>query len=211
LTSGYSEVHIQAFLLIVIYALAHGEYKLGGLAAAALLWANDMSLIIYAIFFVIAAVTLRSYRKDSVTSVGVFLTTWIAGISPWVIYKWYHALGDGYLGTQNFGYIDGALGLFAKCLFNHGSAGIFWIGILLGFLYLLIMRRDSIKNLSLIFCGLMLIVLNLILYTSTDAYDLMINQNTIHRSLLQIAPVVAIALMINLGQAERLHDTVDES
>lgn len=204
MTAGYAEILIQGYLLLSFWAILNKHYVLGGIFGAAMIWSKNEGLILFIpcvilclCFYLLLSKELN--LKEKASAFLKFNLTWLIAISPWLIFKWMNGVGLTIPGDNKLGYVEGALSKMAAALFNAPSSSILWIFLLIGFL---VASSRIIKDKQLITMAagsLILLTMMVFVFTSTGAYIFLENQMTIHRSLLQIAPLFIITIVIALG------------
>jgi len=205
-TAGYAEVYVQVYLLLAVWALFKKKYILAGLLSAGLIWSKNEGLVIFvpclAVGLLITLLLDQSQTlKERITKFTKYNLSWLFLMLPWIIFKWSSGLGYNLSNTDEVGFVDGSLPKLYTAFFDSPSSSILWIFLLLGMI-LSAKRIWSRKNLHvLLLTCIALLVATIFLYTFTGSYIGLENQATIHRSLLQIAPLFIILVCAALGSS----------
>lgn len=202
--SGYSEITVQALILLFIISLLSKEWIMAGLMSCALAYTKNEGLLLYLpIFSFLIAWQILRLNFDFKTKIKSFISYLLAAIlliSPWLIFKYQNGIPfSAPVAVENY-FHPGSVELFFNAIFNSASSSIYWIFCLF---FITIRFSAVMKNHNLQMMGvLLLFTLSLYLYVFcfTGAYIFLINQMTIHRSLLQIAPVVILLAAGTLPQ-----------
>lgn len=208
MTAGYAEIFIQAYLILAFWAIMNNRFVLAGIFTAALIWSKNEGLVLFVPCLLFSLgfrllLTPGLNLLEKVKSILIYTFTWLLAISPWLLFKLTHGIGFTIPGNQDIGYVEGAFSLFYKAMFAAPSSGILWIFLLLA---IALGSRQIFQNkelLSILSGAIIVLLMMLFVFTCTGAYPFLENQMTIHRSLLQIAPVFVILAVLALGQSKQ--------
>lgn len=216
ITAGYVEIYMQAYLILALWGIFNGKYVFAGLMTAALIWSKNEGLILFVptltlcLFFTL----LLNRDLDLAKKAKLFANyklTWIAIISPWILFKLFKGIGFTIPGNSDIGYVDGTLKLFGYAMFDNPSSSFFWAFILIGIIISSSRIIKDKKLLPIAAGAFTLLAMMLFVFTSTGAHVFLENQMTIHRSLLQIAPVFIVLVCLSLvGEKTKLKEVQKE-
>ncbi len=196
--SGYSEIILQALGIMFLIALIKKEYMVAGLITSTAIFAKNEGLVLYLpLFFILVLWNIVASNKNTGSLFRNLLKFLLASgvlILPWIIFK---LVNDVPLTTPTqaeYYYHDGSLGLFFEAMFQSSSSSIYWslIFILSAINIMRIIKDQNLKMILVLLLGL--IIAYILIFCFTGANIFLVNQATIHRSLLQIAPI-GIVLM----------------
>jgi len=205
-TSGYSEITIQCISIVALLSIIKKEWKVTGLLLGAIIFTKNEGLVLYVpIFLVAIAIGLfmdkvkfkTQFINYSKILTGVFLFT-----LPWIIFKLINGVSlSTPIKKENY-YHEGAISMFFDLMFNSPSSGIFWIVAVLFILFgiLKIVRNKIAIQIFVIIAGLIAGFIYIFCFTGANIF--MLNEMTIHRTLLQIMPLVII-FMVSLTTETR--------
>lgn len=194
--SGYSEITIQALSVVALICLLRKEWIVFGLTLGAMIFTKNEGLLLYfPLFLLLSCVTIFLEPRTlsaKLKSVALVLLSSLALVVPWLSFK----LSAGVpfstpIKEENYYHTD-AFGWMIKTMFSSASSSIFWIFF---FVMLLIGLPKIIKSWQLaLIASLVLLLLAALFYIFcfTGANVFLMNQMTIHRSLLQVAPLAII-------------------
>ena len=217
ITAGYAEIFIQAFLLLSLWSIFHGRMVLAGIFGAAMIWSKNEGLVLY-LPCIMMALSLHLFSENRKINRALlrdfvkFNVTWMLCIAPWMLFKLYHGLNLTVPSEQGIGYIDGTFQKLIESLFTSPSSGILWAGMLLVLLLNIpkILRTSQLLILTL--SGLVLLAMLTFVFTSTGAYIFLMNEMTIHRSLLQIAPIfilITFFALLPIHQEKEMSESLE--
>ncbi len=205
MTAGYAELFIQAYLIFAMWSIMNDKYVLAGIFTAALIWSKNEGFIIFLPCLLLCISFRLLMDKETTISNKIksffkYNAAWLVAIAPWIIFKIINGVGFTIPGNKELGYVDGAMIKMAKAMFDAPSSSIFWIFI---FISLVVGIRVIIKDRELFILtigALFLLAMLTFVFTCTGAYIFLENQMTIHRSLMQIAPIFIVLVVITLGK-----------
>ena len=204
-TGGHTEIYVQAYLLLALFALHRNQYILAGLFSSAMIWSQNEGLIIFLPAFAGIILFKLILAKDyslqlALKKLLVFSIAVIIPISPWILFK----IKNGLSLTPSIytitGYNEGALSKMCSAVFNSPSSSIFWIFCTITIIICIKRILKDRTQLFLSTSGIILILTITYFYTCAGAFQLLDNQLQIHRTLLQITPPFVILCCISLIQ-----------
>lgn len=187
--AGYSDIAVAAFAIAALAALLRGEWGLGGILAAGSAWAKNDGLVLVLPAMFVASLLLPRWGERR-RAVGWFLVG-CATLTPWFLAK--AALGLGVTPNDNkLAWHPEAIEQIWDLVITGPTSSILWIGVAIAILGSgRKLFRDSTGRALLaaftVTCAALYFV-----FGCTDAYVFLENQMTIHRSVLQIAPVAIL-------------------
>ncbi len=212
-TAGYAELHIQAFLLLSMWAVFNNRLVLAGLFTAGMIYSKNEGLIIY-MPCVLSYVTLRLLLNretdfhQKFRGLLKYNVTWIVPTAPWLVFKVWNNVGFTIPSEAGLGYMEGSIQMFFKMLLDAPASNLFWIAVIVILIATLRRIIDHKELRLLVFTGLLMMAMFIFIFTSTGAYVFMENQMTIHRSLLQIAPffvLICISALLTFRENRQLN------
>lgn len=181
---------------MALICLLRKEWIVFGLTLGAMIFTKNEGLLLYfPLFLLLSCVTIFLEPRTlsvKLKSVALVLLSSLALVVPWLSFK----LSAGVpfstpIKEENYYHTD-AFGWMIKTMFSSASSSIFWIFF---FVMLLIGLPKIIKSWQLaLIASLVLLLLAALFYIFcfTGANVFLMNQMTIHRSLLQVAPLAII-------------------
>jgi len=219
--SGYVDNGVSICVAATLWCFIRKNWLLSGLFAAGAIWCKNDGLAIFLPGFLAASfiyiVFLRDFNWSEKIQMLFKIGAGVAIAIPWLLFQ---ALYSRSIFTRIIDPIKGLLSqvplpayevilvqsgrkfqnhpssisLFWDYVFMGSTHGIFWIMSLVGLLLLLKnMVMDHVGRCLLLY----LVVTSIIIYyvfTFTPAYEFLYIQTTIHRTMLQVAPVMLIIL-----------------
>src|SRR5947207_2503728 len=200
--AGYSDIALEAFLVVAFAAVLRGEWLVGGVMAAGAAWCKNDALVLY-IPALLLGVLLVHAQHWNWRKVGSFLAG-LATVTPWLAFNFAHSLGITPARPQVSWHSD-SLKLLWNAVFTSATSGILWVCILLCAVYLCrVMFNDTLGRALILSFSLSVLAIAFI-FTSTSAYAFLADETTIHRTLLQFSAtaivIITYGLSLRLGQA----------
>lgn len=188
--AGYGDIAVAAFAIAALAALLRREWGLGGILAAGSAWAKNDGLVLVLPAMFVAALLLPLCWAERRRAVGWFLAG-CATLTPWFLAK--AALGLGVTPNDNkLAWHPEAIERIWDFVITGPTSSILWIGVAIAILGGgQRLFRDStgraLLGAFIVACAALYFV-----FGCTDAYTFLENEMTIHRSVLQIAPVAIL-------------------
>jgi hypothetical protein len=191
---GYSDIAIEAFLVVAVSALIRKEWFAAGLMAAGAVWSKNDALVIYlpALLVAVLAMQIQSKSRPMWRDAASFLLG-LATIAPWLIFNYVYSLGIKPVGVvQALMWHSDAPGLLLNALVTSPTSSVLWTVVLPCVAYFgFAMFKDSTgRALFLAFSAMLVTILFLF---ATGAYMFLADESTIHRVLMQFS---ATAILI---------------
>ncbi|MFT4566448.1 MAG: hypothetical protein ACI9FN_001404 [Saprospiraceae bacterium] len=200
-TSGYCEIVLQALIILFLIALIQREWIIAGFISSACIFTKNEGLILLMpLFYLMTIWNIWHHRnaKDSILKSIVFYSfSSFLLVLPWLLFKLINHVPFSTPTKSEYYYHDDSFTQFVTAMFASSSASVFWIMI---FFLLIINIRTILSHHILrmiLFLMLSLITAFFLIFCFTGANMFLINQMTIHRSLLQIAPIGIILIAIS--------------
>lgn len=226
--SGYGDIAVQAYLVTAIAVFIKKEWCLCGLFMAGAIWSKNDGLALYLPGVLLAGAAYIGLvkgknLKDRFIPIGQF----IAGLSlviPWLIFQSLHSNSVfskvftplkefiGHYDPNNYQVVLTQIGkkfetsppsyqLFWEYVLMGSTSGLFWIAIIVGILALFLKMIGDRMGRSLLLFFMSTCMVIYYIFTYTPAYEFLLIQTTIHRTLLQFAP----AALLVVGYGIHLH------
>jgi len=220
--SGYVDNAVGIFVLSTIWAFIRKDWVLSGFFAAGAIWSKNDGLAIFlpgflAAMFFYTILLRKIVWKDKFKRL-FQVALGFSPIFPWLIFQGLYSdsifnriikpiqglfsvvnipdyqvvlvqkAGTRFEGSPN------SLSLFWEHVFTGSSHGVFW---LLAIIVLLLLLRylllDHLGRCLLLYLAITSVIIYYV-FTYTPAYEYLLIQTTIHRTLLQFAPVVLVII-----------------
>lgn len=166
------------------------DLAISGFLIAAAVWTKNDTLALYIPVFFIATALAGTWRANKVFTAAV-----IVPLLPWLIFKIIMGLAYNPNPTPHiFEFHPEALLLSLKVLFSFGSFGILWILLI----PLLFWRCKPIISRALWPLAWGCIIMVLSVYVFTENFRFLVIGTTFSRSLLQVAPLLIIAMVLRI-------------
>ena len=192
-TTGYCEIIVQALVILFLIALIQREWIIAGLITSACIFTKNEGLILcMPIFYVLTIWNIWYHRTENNSIVKPIIHYSISSflfVLPWLTFKLIHNVPFSTPTKSEYYYHTDSLTQFFTAMFASPSASIFWIMIL--FLMLINIRIIFNHHFLRMILFLMFSLLSafFLIFCFTGANIFLVNQMTIHRSLLQVTPV----------------------
>lgn len=224
--SGYGDIGVEAFLVAALAVFLRKEWVVAGLLLAGAGWCKNDGIAIYfagfaAMFFSYQLFEKRFSVKEKMKNAGAFLLGY-AIIFPWLFFqsRYHETAFEKMLSplTKLFSFVEkneapvpklmqvtppepvrDSLPLFYDYVLTGSSHGMFWLVFLLGFAGLLwFLLKDNFGRSLVIFTLVTLAVIYYV-FSYTPAYEYLVIQTTIHRTMLQFSAAALLVLGYGLG------------
>jgi len=192
--AGYSDIAVEAFIVAGAAALLRQEWFWSGMMAAGAVWSKNDALVLSIAGFLAATVLMQAFGEEGKwRNVGRFILG-LATIAPWIAFNLWHGLGLT-PGGGSIAWHSDAPGLLGAAFIQNPTSGILWIGVFAALIYSAsAMAKDPAGCGLLALFGISLAAI-VFVFTSTNAYEFLQNQTTIHRTLMQFSSTaILIAL-----------------
>ena len=234
--SGYGDIALEAYLVAVVASFIKKEWWLCGFFMTGAIWCKNDGLALYLPGVLLAGAAYHLFAvnrniKERIKPIGQF----IAGLSlifPWLVFQglYSHSVFSkmlspvkkliGYYDSNDYQTILTQVGkkferspasyqLFWEYVIMGSTSSVFWLAIVISLLsFFLKLLGDQIgRSLLLFFISSCFIIYYV--FTYTPAYEFLLIQTTIHRTMLQFSAaallVVGYGLSLNLlGQQTNL-------
>lgn len=204
--AGYSDIAVEAFMVVAVAALLRQEWFMAGIMTAGAVWSKNDTLLLYLPALVLSVFSVGKWRR-----VALFLAGF-ATISPWFAFNIVHSLGIT-PGERQLALHRDAPKLLWDAFMTSPSSGILWAAILPCAIYVgvAMFRDDTGRGLILAFSITVSTIV--FLFTSTNAYAFLADEATIHRVLMQFSATAVLIvtygvwLKMEAGQTVRLAAT----
>jgi len=197
--SGYSEIVIASLLVLIAYCLLNNQLIVAALLTACTIWTKNEGLFIFLPCFASCNLLFKIFesrfkiKAPLISSIKYFLLSLLL-ISPWLVFKFINGVAMTVpLKSENY-YHQDSLQMFIEMLFNNPSSSIFWAGFFLILIVGIVKVIRSSKNIFLTAFLLLCFLLFIYVFCFTRSNIFLVNQMTIHRSFLQIAPIATILI-----------------
>lgn len=224
--AGYADIAITAFLMAAVASIIRKEWLYCGLCMAGAIWAKNDGFAVYLPGFFLGLIVYLAFAKSKTMTKRIKplqqFTLGLALVLPWLLFQYIYfesvalkliaplknLLGDlpeavfektillGQVGTR----FDGAppsYQLFWDYVFTGPSHGLFWIGISLGFLLVSKKLIRVVEGKALMAFFLTTTFIIYYIFTFSPAYEYLLIQTTVHRTLLQFSG--AALLVVGYG------------
>ena len=221
--SGYADIAVEAYVVAAVACFIGKEWFLCGIFMAGTVWSKNDGLALYLPGILAGGFVYHIFLKDTLFFDRIKkMSEFVLGFSlvlPWLIFQGLHShsvfskiitqvknlFSYQHYDPNNFEIILTQVGkkfqnsppsyeLFWEHVFLGSTFGIFWIAIFLGiFFFLKRLAFDTIGRSLLIY---FMITCSIIYYvfTYTPAYEFLLIQTTVHRTLLQFAPSALLVI-----------------
>ena len=198
--AGYSDIAVQAFLVAALAAILRKEWVLGGVMAAGSLWSKNDGLVLYVPSLLVACALLQYPQDKGRTgwnNVGRFLLG-LATVAPWLIFNYVHRLGIR-PGRNVVTWHSDAPALLWEALMKSPTSSILWIAIFAGVAACCLSMFKDTAGRALIFAFSISLGSILFVFTSTNAYQFLVDETTIHRVMLQFSAMAILTVTYGLS------------
>ena len=191
--SGYNEIVLQALSIHIIITLIKQEYFITGLLTSAAIFTKNEGLVLFLPFFALLvfwnSLANSGNLKKALQNLLIFFITSLVLLTPWLLFKLVNEVPLSTPTKPEYFYHSGSLRLFLDAMFLSPSSSIYWVMIVL--ISLINSSRITAKHELRMISALLLafILAFFFIFSFTGAHVFLENQATIHRSLLQIAPI----------------------
>ena len=219
--SGYVDNAVAVFALATIWSFIRKDWILSGLFAAGAIWSKNDGLAIFLPGFLAAAFFYNVFLKEITWGVKlkrlIHIGVGIVPIVPWLVFQALYSSSifnrivkpiQGLFSSidvpdyqvvlvqtgKRFENSPGSLSLFWEHVFTGSSHGIFWLVALLAIILLSKKLITDLLGRCLLFYMLITSVIIYYVFTYTPAYEFLLIQTTIHRTMMQFAPVVLVII-----------------
>lgn len=197
LSAGFGDLTVAVYLGSAVIFWERWRYwgkmydlAISGFLIAAAAWTKNDALALYIPVIFIATALAGTWRANK-----VYMTAIIVPLLPWFIFKMIMGLAYNPNPTSHiFEFHPEALLLSLKVLFSFGSFGILWI-LLIPLLFWKCKPNVS-RALWPMAWGCIIMVLSV--YVFTENFRFLIIGTTFSRSLLQVAPLLIIAMVLRI-------------
>ncbi len=191
--AGYSDIAVEAYVVVALSALIRSEWFLSGIMLAGAVWSKNDALVIYcpALLLAIAGIQTTDKLKRGwwpVASFGLGLAT----VAPWLIFNYAHALGLSPM-KGTFGWHPDAPRLLFQAFVTSPTSGVLWTVMLPCVIYLGAAMFEDPAGRGLFLAFFSMLAAMIFLFSVTSAYLFLLNESTIHRVLMQFS---ATAILI---------------
>lgn len=205
--SGYSEITVTCLVLMTSFALLNKNIVIASILTSCLIWTKNEGLLIFLPVFSVAFCLFTFIDSKyklvfTIVSSLKYFSFSLLFICPWLLFRQIHNVAWTVpVKPENY-YHEGSLKMFYDMIFFNPSNSILWLIILLfivsGFLK---WYKSSISIFLLTFLSIS-ICLFIYVFCFTGNNIFLVNQMTIHRSMLQIAPI-AVVLICQIASLEK--------
>jgi len=197
--SGYSEIAITLLIILIAYTLLNNNIIIAALLTACAIWTKNEGLFIILPTFascLLLYTFLRSKYNIKATIINpiMYLLYALLFISPWLIFKKINAVAWTVpLRPENY-YHEGSIEMFLEMLFKNSTSSILWIMLVIFIVVGSLKWIKSPESIFLITFLFLSMTLFIYVFCFTRSNIFLVNQMTIHRSLLQIAPLAIVLI-----------------
>ncbi len=226
--SGYVDNAVAIFVVATIWTFIRKDWMLSGLLAAGAIWCKNDGLAIFLPGFLAAAFFYNIFLKEiawgdkfkRLFQIGLGIAT----IFPWLIFQALYSSSvfsriitpiQGLFSSieepdyqvvlvqtgKKFENSPSSLSLFWEHVFTGSSHGVFWLVALMAIILLLKNLISDLLGRCLLLYILITCTIIYYVFTFTPAYEYLLIQTTIHRTMLQFAP----AILVIIGYGIFLH------
>jgi hypothetical protein len=185
--AGYSDIAVEAFVVVAVSALMRKEWFASGIMVAGAVWSKNDALVIYfpALLLAVLAMQIHWNVEPRWRAAGSF-SLGFATIAPWFIFNYTHALGVTPV-ERTLAWHSDAPKLLLNAFVTSPSSSILWTVILPCVIYFgFAMFNDPTgRALFLVFSTVLVTII--FLFTATGAYLFLADESTIHRVLMQFS------------------------
>ena len=219
--SGYVDNAVAVFVVATIWTFIRKDWMLSGLLAAGAIWCKNDGLAIFLPGFLAVAFFYNVFLKEITWGVKlkriIHIGVGIVPIVPWLVFQALYSSSifnrivkpiQGLFSSidvpdyqivlvqtgKRFENSPGSLSLFWEYVFIGSSHGVFWLVALLA---IILLSKQLIVDLLGRCLLLYILITSVIIYyvfTYTPAYEFLLIQTTIHRTMMQFAPVVLMII-----------------
>lgn len=198
-TSGYSEITIQGLSILCLLTLYKRQWKVLGFLVGAMIFTKNEGLMLYFPLFTLLTIFSLLFSKlnlmSKIKSFTYYIFCSLALVAHWLVFKLSAGVAFSTPLKAEPYYHKGSLNLFADFMFNSASSSIFWIFFVVIVLINVPKIFKSFELSALLMLLSLIIAAFIYIFCFTGANIFLVNQMTIHRSLLQIAPLAVVLAM----------------
>ncbi|MFQ5559071.1 MAG: hypothetical protein ACE5FU_00600 [Nitrospinota bacterium] len=191
--SGFSDIAVEVFCVASLAALLRKEWFLAGVFAAGTAWAKNDGVVLCIPPLFLAGVVVQPTIRGALRAGGKFILG-VGTLVPWFGFKIFLLPGIS-PGGEGFSLHTDVFRQFARIVVNGPTHSIFWIFVALLFcttFHLLV--QDYFGRGLLVFLITSLLTI-LLVFGMTDAYRFLVNEMTVHRTMLQFYGVSVVFCM----------------
>ena len=196
--AGYSDIAVEAFVVVAVSALIRKDWFASGIMLAGAAWSKSDALVIYfpAVLLAVLAMQVHGGVKSRWRAIRSF-SLGFATIAPWLIFNYAHSLGVSPV-QGTLGWHPDAPGLLFDAFVTSPSSSVLWTVILPCVIYFgFAMFKDPAgRGLLLAFSAMLVTII--FLFTATSAYLFLLNESTIHRVLMQLSATAILVATYGL-------------
>jgi Ca2+/Na+ antiporter len=203
--AGHTDIAVEAFLVGSLACLLRKDMFLAGILLAGAAWSKNDALVLYTpAFFLAAFMMWRTPSAPGRKRPNVFgLILGFATLLPWLVFNFRHT---PYVTPNQEGlswHANAFLPLLNSILIGETNS-ILWVFVLLAVLWSSKeMAKDGAGRVLLIVLCVSLVSIALV-YVGTDAYVFLLNEATIHRTMMQLSGVGVVTAMHGIWLKLRL-------
>jgi len=190
---GYSDIAVEAFVVVAVSALMRKDWFASGIMIAGAVWAKNDALVIYfpALLVAVIAMHVHGKTKPDWRPLRSF-TLGFATIAPWLIFNYFLSLGVAPV-PSTLQWHSGVLRLLFDAFFTSPTSSVLFTMMLpcVAYFGFAMFKEPTGRALLLAFSAMLATIL--FLFTATSAYVFLVNESTIHRILMQFS---ATAILI---------------
>jgi len=195
--AGSSDIGVEAYAVAALAALLRREWGLAGILAAGTAWAKNDGLVIFMPPLLVGAWLLQPGHWRHVA----WFLAGCATLAPWLLVKTALSLGLA-PNRERFAWHPDTPLLFVDKVLLGPTSGILWIvsaGCLLWSLRAL--WRDATGR-ALVAIMVLIATALLVVYGCTESHIWLVNEGTIHRSMLQLAATAVVVACYGLWKLQ---------
>ena len=205
--AGYSDIAVEAFVVVAVSALLRKDWFASGIMLAGAVWSKNDALVFYVPALVLAVLAMQVHKSvqsgwRAIRSFALGLAT----IGPWLIFNYAYSLGVT-PAEEALGWHSDAPRLLFDAFVVSPSSSVLWTVIIPCVIYFGfgVFKEPTGRALFLAFSAVLVTIV--VLFSATSAYLFLVNESTIHRVLMQFSAtgilVATYGLWLKMSSPQR--------